>query len=79
MRDRDHKSAESNKRRKYKSDKSDSTDDKKNTKDKMKMEKSKINITKQDPNSDDGDFDTHVFMLRGNDDEVTSSMIKMIP
>ena len=35
----------------------------------MKIEKSKIKITKQDPNSDD-DFDTHVFMLRGNDDEV---------
>ena len=39
------------------------------------MEKSKIKITKQDSNSnddDDGvdDFDTHVFMLRGNDDEV---------
>jgi hypothetical protein len=34
------------------------------------MEKSKIKITKQDPNSDDDDFDTHVFMLRGKDDEV---------
>jgi len=33
------------------------------------MEKSKVKITKQDPQSDD-DFDTHVFMLRGNDDEV---------
>ena len=34
------------------------------------MEKSKIKITKQDPQSDDDDFDNHVFMLRGNDDEV---------
>ena len=34
------------------------------------MEKSKVKITKQDPNSDNDDFDTHVFMLRGNDDEV---------
>jgi len=34
------------------------------------MEKSNIKITKQDPNSYDDDFDTHVFMLRGNDDEV---------
>ena len=34
------------------------------------MEKSKIKITKQDPNSDDDDFDTLVYMLRGKDDEV---------
>ena len=34
------------------------------------MEISKIKITKQDPQSDDDDFDNHVFMLRGNDDEM---------
>ena len=34
------------------------------------MGKSKIKISKQDPQSDDDDFDTHVFMLRGNDDDV---------
>ena len=34
------------------------------------MKKYKIEITKQDPQSDDDDFDTHVFMLRGNDDDV---------
>ena len=69
-RDRDHKGHKSSKRRKYKSDDSDSSEDKKESKDKKKMEKSKIKITKQDPQSDDDDFDTHVFMLRGNDDEV---------
>ena len=69
-RDRDHKGHKSNKRRKYKSDDSDSSVDKKESKDKKKMEKSKIKITKQDSPSDDDDFDTHVFMLRGNDDDV---------
>ena len=70
-RDRDHKGTKSNKRRKYKSDDSDSSEEKKDSKDKKKMEKSKIKITKQDPQSDNDDFDTHhVFMLRGNDDEV---------
>jgi hypothetical protein len=69
-RDRDHKGTKSNKRRKYKSDDSDSSEDKKDSKKKKKMEKSKIKITKQDPNSDDDDFDTHVFMLRGNEGEV---------
>jgi len=34
------------------------------------MENSKIKITKQDPNSVDEDFDTHVIMLRGNYDDV---------
>ena len=69
-RDWDHKNAKSNKRRKYNSDESDLNEDKKDSKDKMKMEKSKIKITKQDANSDDDDFDTHIFMLRGNDDEL---------
>ena len=54
----------------YKSGDLDSSEDKKDSKDKKKMEKSHIKITKQDPQSDDDDFDTHVFMLHGNDDEV---------
>ena len=34
----------------------------------IKRKWKKINkMTKQDPNSEDNDFDTHVFTLRGND------------
>ena len=69
-RDRDHKSDKSNKRHKYKAKEWDFSEDKRDKNDKEKMEKSKIKITKQDSNSDDDDFDTHVFMLRGDEEEV---------
>jgi len=42
---------------------------KKDKKDKKNKETTKIKVTKRDPDFDD-DFDTYVFMLRGDDDDI---------
>ena len=65
-RDWDYKGDKSHEKRKYKSEDSDSSDEKKDKK--LKEKSTKIKITKQDSESDD-EF-AHVFMFRGDDDDI---------